>query len=970
MMEPFLHSVAKDLLQRFDSQSQGLSELTLLLPSRRAALFFNRHLASLIDKPVWRPRVRSITDAMYELANMRPAQPLSLCYRLYGHYIDAMKTAGTKVDEPFDNFYFWGNVMLSDFDQIDKYLIDAQKLYSNIFDIKEIDNRFDEFTEERLAKIVEFLNMTDDGQQRDGIRSRYSKIWQCLGGIYERFTHELVEVGVGYEGLVYRQAVQHLNGANSPLLGAGQWAVVGFNAITPCERKLFEHLSAHNSALFYWDYDQYYTERIERHEAAMFMSSNLKQFPNALSRSYFDNLSQPKHSLMVLSAPSGVAQAKVLPRILGELADAGQPLGIDTAVVLLDETLLMPVLSALPGQVVNPNVSLEYPMRGTPAYSLVDTLLGMHQNASNGALYHRDALSLLNHPYVRTISPSSDELKRKIIKNKLMRIEAHQFDAFPELALLVDMSERSAVELCRHIAACIAHVADGLQQQMAASTKTAEVPMVHIEHELLSAMYKAMNRLTDLLAEMGTDGEMLKVKTLRTLFRQVSMEERVSFEGEPLSGLQVMGLLETRTLDFDNVVLLSANDSTLPSTSTAPSFILPVLRHALGMPDYNHQNALSAYYFYRLLQRAQRVYMVYDGSSDAGEESRYIKQIEMESGLPMTRRAAQFSVGLMPDQSMEVHKTPEIMQVLYDGYIVGHQVDRAKYMSATALSRYKNCGIRFYLNHIVGLREPDEMEEALDERGVGTILHSAIEKLYGPALNTEVTDEWIKAHATPKRQKEVVEQAFSEEYKLPMDNLIGRNKLIVERIEYMLEQMLKIDAQHRTPYTLVASEGEIRGQFEIEVDGKPMQVALGGKIDRQDRQNDRYRIVDFKTGKYEASKCAFENIDDLRKMKRDGVFQLMFYSELVARQKNIDPQKIWPQLWFVRHNNDAPTVKQGGRNKKSDTSYGPHREAFCGLMKQLLQELFDPTVPFRSTDDPQNQCKLCAYADICRPQTS
>ena len=957
-VKPFLHLVASDLLTRFEDTLSEFSNLKLLLPNHRARLFLNQYLANLTPVPIWQPRVYTINSLMYELSGLRQAQHLQLCYLLYNYYVEVMSASHSWEKESFDNFYFWANVMLNDFDQIDKYLIDGQKLYENIEDIKDIDCKFDEFTVERLAKIAEFLNMKDDGQQYSGIRSKYSQIWHRLGDIYHRFGQSLVDDGRAYEGLAYRQAVQQLDASDTSLLGPEQWVVVGFNAITPCERRLFDHLQKHNKALFYWDYDQYYTETIERHEAAIFMADNLKRFPNALNRMHFDNLTKCKERIVVVDSPTGVAQAKVLPRILDEITEAGGQLDTSTAVVLLDESLLMPVLSALPSQVENPNVSLEYPLRGTPAYGLVDTLFGLRQNARNGCIYHRDALNLLNHPYVRIICPELATLQQKIINNKLISVDVSNFDGFPIVAPLVDLAERSSADLCAHIARCIGIVASNLQAQE--SDEATLVPTVDLERELLAAIYKATNRLADLLGEMKIS---LEIKTLRVLFRQILLEERVSFVGEPLSGLQVMSLLETRTLDFDNVVLLSANDDKLPNASPSPSFILPLLRTWHGMPDYNHQNALSAYYFYRLLQRAKRVYMVYNNSAEASEDSRYIKQLEMESGLAIEKRTARFSVGLVDDSAIEnISKTPEIMQKLRKLYVVG---ETTKFMSATALSRFKNCGIRFYLTYIVGLEEPNEMDEVLDDRGIGSILHEVIEIMYKDAKNILITADWIEKNATNNHRKKAIETAFLKKYDLPIDSLIGRNRLIVERIEYMLKQMVEVDMKHRTPYTLVDSEGRIEGKFEIEVKGESLQIALGGFIDRQDVRNERYRVVDFKTGKYEKNKCDFKTIDDLRKHELDGVFQLMFYSELVATKKHaIDANNIWPQLWFVRHN-DAPKVAFGG----VETAYGPHREAFRGLMRQLLEELFNPDVPFKQTNE-KTQCETCAYNVICGLKSS
>lgn len=958
-MEPFLLSVAKDLLHQFDNQPQGLKNLTLLLPNQRAKLFFNRYLAELVDGPVWQPCVHGITELMYDTAQLRPAPPLLLCYKLYQSYLEVMEKDAQ--DEPFDSFYFWGNVMLSDFNQVDKYLVDSKKLFVNIADIKDIECRFDEFTPERLQKLAEALNVDADSV----VRSRYSQIWNRLADIYAHFTAALRTEGLAYEGLAYRRAAERLRDAPEALFGAGQWAMVGFNALNPCEHHLFAHLKEHNNALFYWDYDQYYTVQVQRHEAAMFIGENLKRYPNRLDSSKFNNLASTEKKVVMVDVPSNVAQAKVLPRILGELAADGQVLDSKTAVVLLDEGLLMPVLSALPSNAEAPNVTLGYPLRGTPAYALVDILFGLHQNAKESALYHRDVLSLLDHPYVRTLCPAGIQIRRDIVRHKLISVPHSTFDALPLLAQLTSTAQRSSRELCQHLSECIALIANTLSAQEPIATANDDVPAINIERELLSAVYKALNGLVDMLAMVDAS---LSVRTLRTLFRRAMAEERVSFVGEPLSGLQVMGLLETRNLDFDNVVLLSANDSVLPSVNMPPSFIMPLLFKAFGLPDYQHHAAMKAYYFYRLLQRAQRVYMVYDRSVEAGEESRYLKQLDIESPLRIERRSVSFSLGQPQEPQIVVPKTEAIMQRLWS--LVDGTVPEGKkhhnILSATSLSRFKNCELRFYFDKIANLREPDDTDEAIDARGMGTMVHNAIEMLYNDA-NGPITADWLRTvRKDDARIDRALEHAFCDEYKTPPTDLIGRNKLIMERMRWMVCNVLETDLQ-RVPYTVEASEQQVMAPFEIAIYGAVKRIWLGGKIDRQEMLAERLRVVDFKTGKRANDKVNFSDINDLLKSKLDGVFQLMFYSEVIASSKGIPAEKIKPELWFVG-SKELPDLFFGQRQaKKTIEDYASYREEFVGLLRELLQRLFDPAQPFRPTTEVDN-CKNCAYKGICRKE--
>lgn len=955
-MEPFLYSVAKDLLQRFDNQTKGLKNLTLLLPTQRAVLFFNRHLMSLVNRPVWQPRVRCITDLMFDIAKVRQAPPLLLCYKLYQSYLAVMQR-----NESFDDFFFWGNVMLSDFDQIDKYLVDSDKIFSNIADHKEIERRFDEFDEEHLRRLAEALNADVDSK----LRSRYSEIWSRLFDIYSHFTDVLRSEGIAYEGMVYRMAAERLSNAHEAMLGTEQWAVVGFNAVSPCEHTLFEHLKAYNSALFYWDYDQYYTKEVQRHEAATFISDNLKRYGNQLSGNLFNNLSGSSKAMIAVDVPSNVAQAKVLPRILGEIEACGQPLDTKTAVVLLDESLLMPVLSALPTTNEAPNVTLEYPMRGTPAYALVDILFGLHQNSSAVALYHRDVLNLLNHPYVRSVCPDALKIRGDILKRKLISLPHSMFEADDVLAQLTNTDKRSPRELCQHFAESISLIANKLSQCEPTATADNDVPAINFERELLSAVYKALNGMVDLLSLVDAQ---MSARTLRLLFRRAMADERVSFVGEPLSGLQVMGLLETRNLDFDNVVMLSANDSVLPSVNMPPSFIMPMLRSYFGMPDYRHHAAIKAYYFYRLLQRAKRVYLVYDRSGEAGEESRYLKQLDLESPINIEKRSVSFTLGQPDEPQIIVPKTETIMQKLWgmvDGSI-SENGNRTNMLSATSLSRFKNCELRFYFDKIAGLREPDDTDEAIDARGMGTMVHKAIELIYNEAKD-QITSEWLSlVKKDNERINRAIEQAFIDEYKTPPDDLIGRNKLIMERMRWMVRNVLEID-QQRVPYAIKANEQQVKTCFEIEANGESRTIWIGGYVDRQEMAADCLRIIDFKTGKYKDEKVKFNDINDLHKDKLDGVFQLMFYSEVIARSNGIDAEKIKPELWFVGSKNLPDLFYTENKKKAPIECYSSHRDAFIGLLNDLLQRLFDSNQPFRQTTE-EKHCENCAYNGICRKE--
>lgn len=952
-MEPFLSIVAKDLLNKFGS---GIQDITIIFPSRRASLFFNKYLSENTDKPLWQPLIGNISDMMYSTAQLKPTDPLLLCYKLFEQYI---KT--TQRPETFDEFYFWGNVMLSDFDQIDKYLVDSKKIYSNIKDIKDIDRQFESLDEEQQKALENYLNVMTDSISSQ-IRSRYSEIWDKLGSIYECFSQSLISEKVAYDGLAYRIAANKIQQSNNQLF-SGQYAIVGFNALNSCEKVLFQHLKTYNDALFYWDYDNYYMQPSNgaNNEAALFMHDNLKQFPNQLGNEHFNNFSNKNINL--IASPSNVAQAKLIPKILAEFTANKDQIGMNTAIILPEEQLLLPVLSALPENLEHLNITMAYPVRNTSAYTLVDYLLGLQSNVRNSAnttkFYHKDVLNILGHPYIKQISPNTDKLIHRINEHKLITIDIQEFAEDSVLSEILSPCFDTK-QLSKYLSNIVSLVAAKISsdQPDAGSNK--------LELEFLFTMYKALNRLNDIIPQISSD---FTPKTYRALFRKAMAEQRVSFIGEPLTGLQIMGFLETRNLDFDNIIILSLNDNILPGVTHSPSFIMPTLRTAFGLPDYRHQNAMFAYYFYRILQRAKNINLVYTNLTEGtklGEMSRYILQILLESKLNINRIEAKFNLGQTVEPEISIKKTDEIIERLLR---YTDTSAKSKFLSPTALATYKNCKLRFFFNKIAGFVEPDDMEETVDSRGIGTILHKAIELIYS-SIDGEITESKLAKLNNDQLISSCINQAFAHCYHCDVnkidDILIGRNKLILERVRWMIKKTIETDKQ-RVPYGIVSHEERIETTIPITVDDKTLGVKIGGYADRIEKKGNKLRIVDFKTGTYNQNKVKFKEPCDLfEKKELDGVFQLMVYSEIYSKMHNISPNQISQNLWFVR-NNALPLIYVDGDTKSVKVeldSYEPIREQFMEELKNLITELFDRNTDFTQTDNVEN-CRICPYIGIC-----
>jgi len=958
-MPPFLKLVADDLYNEFGN---NISKLNLVFPSKRASLFFNKYLAENLKVPIWQPSTITISELMYKISGLRQTDPLSLIIKLYDIYQKQLHT-----EETFDNFYFWGEVMLADFDQVDKYRVDASKLFTNILDIKEIDERFGGFTPAQIEVLKSYLGVMTDSNNSI-IRDRYLSIWKVLGSIYREFRSAIISEGICYDGLAYSLAAAKLDDStNAPL--EGTYAFIGFNALNECERALFKHLKKTNNALFYWDYDVSYIQS-DVYEAALFLRDNLNEFRNKLGSEHFNNFNK-NSKIYLIATPSGVTQAKLLPQIISNLKNESSVLGINTAIVLPEEHLLLPVLSALPEDIGELNITMGYPLKETAAYNLAEFLIKLHINSRTDddgrvRFYHRDVLSVLNHPYLQIIdSEKCNSIINRIKTENIIFVDSSDLASFPVgEALFVGQTSGSKmaaymVEVCRLIAGHINK-----------KTET-ENFNARIELEYLFSLFTNLNRLVDVINQNSID---ISLKIFRQLFRKAFAQTRVSFSGEPLSGIQIMGFLETRTLDFENVIMLSVNDDVLPGNHHRPSFVTPSLRFAYGLPDYSHQNAIYGYYFYRLLQRSRQVYLVYRNRAEglmSGELSRFALQLLMESGKKIERVDVKFDLGITTQNEILIEKTESVIKKL-DRYLSDDE--GKKYLSPSAFTSYLSCPLRFYYRYIADIREADEVAEEVDLPGFGKILHAAMDLIYRSIGKDtiEKTDLELIVN-NPQGLDLLIEKAFAKEYlKTEKEDiktlLTGRNLLILEQIKYSIVKMLKTDIK-RTPFKILKMEEEIRANLQFKSNGKEYQLRIGGIVDRLDTDGNTIKVVDYKTGKSDG-KGEFTSVDDFFDSKKSDknkeVFQIFTYCYALKQQENYADIK--PDLWFIRNvsPNYVPGViyKESVKSKIEVKSFNQFEPVFVDKLKNLASDIFDTAKPFSQITD-LDVCKKCPYGGIC-----
>ena len=618
-MQSFLQLVAHDLYAKIGND---LSRTVLIFPNKRAILFFNEYLAGESDQPIWSPAAMSISDLFQKLSVQKTGDPIRLVCELYKVFKEE-----TESQETLDDFYFWGELLISDFDDVDKNLVDADKLFSNLQDLKSLMDDYEFLDKEQEEAIQQFFRNFSI-ERRTELKEKFISLWDKLGTIYHHYRKNLTELGIAYEGMLYRNVIEQLD---TDQLKYDKYIFVGFNVLNKVEKEFFRKLQKADKAIFYWDYDIFYTQQIKKHEAGEFINRNLKDFPNELPASYFDSLKKPK-KIRYISASTENAQARFLPEWIRTTFSSDNEK--ENAVVLCNEALLLPVLHSIPKEVKNVNITMGFPLAQTPVYSFINAAMELQTNGyrfDTGRFTYETVSAILKHPYTRQLSTKADIIERELTKTNRFYPLPSELKQDEFLANL--FTPRNGIkELCDYLIGLIKDISTLYR-------KEGEYNDIfnQLYRESLFQSFLKINRLYSLIES----GELnIQPHTLKRLISKVLTSSNIPFHGEPAIGMQVMGVLETRNLDFRNLVMLSLNEGQLPKTGGESSFIPYNLRKAFGMTTIEHKNAVYAYYFYRLIQRAENITLLYNTSSDGlnrGEESRFMLQLLVEGPHEITR---------------------------------------------------------------------------------------------------------------------------------------------------------------------------------------------------------------------------------------------------------------------------------------------------------------------------------------------
>jgi hypothetical protein len=954
-MQSFLEKTVQYLYKKY---GDDISDLCIVLPNRRAGLFLKTHLSNNLKKTFWSPQILATEDFVALLSELQPADSTTLLFDLY----ETVKKCNSQNTETFDEFSKWGQILLSDFNEIDRYLIDAKQLFGNLKNIKELES----------------WSLNTDEELTD-FQKQYLVFWESLGTYYSDFVERSLKKKQAYQGLAYRIV------AKDPVERAAKhpWKKIifaGFNALNLAEEIMIEKLVDADKAEIIWDTDSYYVNDPNQ-EAGRFIRkyNEYGRFKKIKERNIvFEEtlLSNEKKTITIIGAAKNVAQAKVAGSLVTSIEKEQGHLQ-NTALVLADENLLFPVLHSLPKGLEDINVTMGYPLKNTPVAGYFDIVFNLHENAKkiaagkeNYSYYHTDLIKLLSHPYT-AIALADKELKLSV-KPIVQTIQGRNivFAAISTLdKLFIDHPDEYTLlrPLFTHWKtaadgiACIQYLIEILKNGIIAQQDANAENKASLELEYLFAFTKIVKRIQVLMTDYPDSID--DVKTLRSIINQIVRASTLPFYGEPLMGLQVMGMLETRTLDFENVILLSCNEDILPSGKAVNSFIPFELKRHFGLPTYSDKDAIFAYHFYRLLQRATNIYLLYNTESDAlgsGERSRFLTQLAYE--LPkinpnVTITEQLLSIPVKPESGgigIRIAKTDQILEKLQARADFG--------FSPSLLNKYRSCGVQFYFHGIAGLKEADEVAETIGADVLGNVIHSVLETLYKPFVGKNLKSEDVK---NMKPQVEELTLKAFEEYYNRSEISFGKNLLTIKVALKFIANFLDAEiasinaaAKNHEPYIIKSLEQELGS--ELEVNGKV--IKLKGKADRIDSVGRITRIVDYKTGLANNNELKFDDWDLIR--TENGLsksFQLLMYAYLYQRMNPAVTENIQSGIITFRE------LSAGLKSVKANGVEFLNKEIlkeFEDQLQILLTEILDPSVDFVQTLDLDN-CIYCSFKGVC-----
>lgn len=922
--------------------------LTIIFPNRRAGLYFQKALSKKLDKPLWSPTVKTLEDFVQEFSNIKISDDVSDSI-VINHYlykiIQKIQDKDSRVS--FDEFYYWGQILINDFNDIDQSLKDESKVFRVIKNQKEIDESFNFLENENLERIKSFWKKFFPKMSVN--QKNFRKTWKILLNVYKDFTKILKKNKIGYKGLVYKEFLKNIT--SGIVNSEREYLFVGFNVLYNSEKKIIKYFIKEHKSMAFWDFDSYYFNDYKQEAGDAFRDfSDDKILNSTFPKVIPNNFHNVKKTIKSIGIGSQVGQCKVLGNILTKKVRE-KNFDQDKVLILLpDEKLLLPVLNSIPDSIKNINVTMGLSLSDTPLYSLVQIIYKVYNRCTNRdynrVSYFEEVIELLYHPYIYQYnSKLFDKFILEIRENKFLYIKHKNLIGLSDILSALFSSESSIIKNIRNVCNYLFKFSKDLGK---------------LDKEYIKSFLEILDKLIKINIEFKS------LENQSKLLNQILKIIRIPFSGEPLSGLQIMGVLESRNLDFDEVYILSMNEGDFPKSIYSVSFIPFNIRKAFKLDTSDSMDKVFSYLFYRVIQRSKDITLIHNTSSNftnKGEKSRFIKQLQSESGIKIKNISVSENLELSSKSKLVIDKNKDIIDKLSNRFFIGG------YISPSGIKDYMDCSLRFYYKYVANIRELNTLSKEILKPDFGKITHKALELLYIDIKKKQ--PKWIINKNDFFRIKSTIsgalELAIRKHFRLKKKNelkLEGNNIILTEIMKKYISDTISLDEKY-APFQIIDLEGNKNSGYIKKINlSNNLSVKISGIVDRVDKKNDNYRIIDYKTGGDTKKIKAIEMLfSDKKNERNDAVFQLFYYS-LLLKEKLKNNSSITPGLINIREmNNQNFAINIFINNEKVD-DINCHLEKFEDLLKSKLNDIFDINTPFVETDNKEN-CKFCAYKKLC-----
>lgn len=988
--DSILYFIAKDLYERFGNDMSGI---TIVFPNKRASLFLNEYIASVANGPVWAPSYMTISDFFQKESMLKAADQILLISLLHKVFV---KCTGFQ-NETLDQFYGWGKMLLADFDDIDKNMGETDKIFTLVSDLHQLDN-VDYLTDKQKEALGHFFSTFSDDQSSI-IKEKFKKLWSQMYNIYTEYKATLREEGIGYEGMIYRDVAEQFMKEDHEQYNT--YCFIGFNMLQKVEQQIFRKLQSEKKALFYWDYDTFYTTNT--HEAGHFIKQYLTLFPDALANKreeiqqhsiFTMSDTDVRASVNYISSVTETSQSQYVAQWLKE-NNRWQD-GSRTAIIMSDEHQLQNIIAALPDEIKDVNITSGYPLEQTPMITFINALIDI-QTIGTGKRIDSyrltNVLCLLRHPYMSIISENVGSLVHSLTTKKIYNPTLDDLCIDEALTLVFrypkEQNTNEDISKIKSQNEIVLEWISLILSYMADTNANKDVLL----SEVTFCTYQIVNRLLNLIQTGKLECQMI---TLRRLLVEILKQTSIPFHGEPIQGVQIMGVLETRCLDFDHILILSCNEGNMPKGVNDTSFIPHSVRQAYELTTVDNKVGIYSYYFYRMLQHCKDVTICYNTSTEGtknGEMSRFMLQLMVESNIDIKKYNITSKINSYQDEPIEIVKD-DIVSDKTEYALLKTKTDegKPKAIYPTSLSQYLRCQVAYFFKHICNIKEPDELVADTDNRVFGNIFHKAAEILLNTLANEErmITKDALE---NVKRNKILIDNIVDA----AIDDCVNINKAdnkikdftkpSNKSIEYSGIQLINREVVKRlindlidfeitsAPIKLIGTEQKIHDTITITHRGDQVSIPIAGIIDCLDMVKDKdgnwhYRVIDYKTGNSLPGEMTdvssvFER--NMPKAHADYYLQTMFYAWMASKSRKLNPDAlpVTPTLLFIQKSKAKDYNPTLIINKQAINDIGIYASEYEDYLRKLIEEILDSNISFQPNYNQKTCNEYCAYYKIC-----